>query len=475
MLSGMGILEEAREFIENLLEDLANGFLFFGTPLELVWTGVDILVTALVIYYVMRLLSDSRAWQLLKGIVLIVVFSQVCILLGLQTVGFVLGNTLSVLAIAFVIIFQPELRRALETVGRSSFQFLASGLIQEETQEARRMLHNRIEAIVRACDRMVETQTGALIVIERQTKLGELAQQENAVLLDAAVSASMLQQIFYKGSPLHDGAVLIRDDRILAARVHIPLSDNYHLRKEYGTRHRAAVGASEMGDAIAIVVSEERGMISVSLEGRLYAMENGDALRTLLHRLLAQERSPNVLTSLLRSRKPASATPGRPSESGAGPSVRSASPPGNSDATEAPEEIAIRPRRIRKRRILMQISSLVLSMLLWLYVQVTLNPVEIRTLDLALEIRGGEVLEASGYSVTLSSTAVSVTLTGRRKTFDGFVNADAEAYILMTAEDGPGTMLRPVQVDAGRAGRSLRMVTDPRQVLVTVEEDIPSD
>src|SRR5690606_25635634 len=133
-------------------------------------------------------------------------------------------------------------------------------------------IHNLIESIVRACQKMSETRTGALLIVERQTRLGELAEQENVVHLDASVSTTMLLQIFYKGSPLHDGAVLIRNGRLAAARVHVPLSDNYHLRRDYGTRHRAAIGASEMGDAIAIVVSEERGSISVALDGRLYTL-----------------------------------------------------------------------------------------------------------------------------------------------------------------------------------------------------------
>ena len=226
---------------------------------------------------------------------------------------------------------------------------------------------------------MAETRTGALIILERQTRLGELIEQENVVQLDAAVSATMLLQIFYKGSPLHDGAVLIRDGRLTAARVHVPLSDNYHLRKDYGTRHRAAIGASEMGDAIAVVVSEERGCISLALEGRLYTLDNADALRTLLHKLLAPAR-PGV--SL--------AVPGQPV------------PPGPAAAPEAASRSRRRYRtcadRIRDRpadrlatgrkptngrpaacptsqRMLLMIASLAIAIVLWLYVQVTINPV----------------------------------------------------------------------------------------------------
>jgi len=150
---------------------------------------------------------------------------------------------------------------------------------------------------------MAATRTGALIIIERQTKLGEFIEQENAVQLDAAVSATMLQQIFYKGSPLHDGAVVIRDGRISAARVHVPLSDNYHLRRDYGTRHRAAIGASEIGDTLAVVVSEERGSISLAIEGRLFVLDNADALRSMLHKMLGAPRQGGTWTGIFRPRR----------------------------------------------------------------------------------------------------------------------------------------------------------------------------
>ena len=289
-LSSSDLLTNVGQFITNLFQDFTNGLLFFGGPLDIAVSVLDILATALVIYYVLKILRDSRAWQLLKGLILIISFAVLCSLVGLTTVGFLLNNTISVLAIAFVVIFQPELRRALETVGRNSFNVISSAISQDELNRTKGSVHNLIESIVRACERMIETGTGALIILERQTKLSELVEQENVVQLDAAVSSTILQQIFYKGSPLHDGAVLIRDGRLAAARIHVPLSDNYHLRKDYGTRHRAAIGASEMGDAIAVVVSEERGCISLTLEGRLYTMDNGDALRTLLHKLLSPAR-----------------------------------------------------------------------------------------------------------------------------------------------------------------------------------------
>jgi uncharacterized protein (TIGR00159 family) len=411
---------EAGRFLTDLFDSLASGILFFGGPLEIVKATADILVTTFVVYFVLRLMRDSRAWQLVKGIVLILVFAQICVLLGLSTVGFLLGNTLSVLAIAFVVVFQPELRRALETVGRSSLSILAGSLVEDSPQSAH-SVHNLIEAVVRACDRMSDDRTGALIVIERDTRMGELAEQENSVILDSAVSSALLLQIFYKGSPLHDGAVLIRNGRILAARCHIPLSDNVHLRRDFGTRHRAAVGASEMGDAIAVVVSEERGTISVSFEGRLYAMESADSLRFLLHKLLGSKQ-PGVITSILRGR---------------GASHEETLGGAHALPTGIPDEVAVaadadrmahaaKPtsgkgfldRLPKGRQLLMIVASLVISTLLWFYVQVTTNPVETKLFTVPVTMTQTQGFEDKGLIVLTSTGTVSVSVMARRKNLD---------------------------------------------------------
>ncbi|NLB10004.1 MAG: TIGR00159 family protein, partial [Clostridiaceae bacterium] len=278
------LFQSIQEFLSNVWRIISDGLLLFGGPVDTFLAIVDILATAFVIYYILKLLRDTRAWQLLRGLILIFAFGIFASMVGLDTIGFLLNRTVSLFAIAFVVIFQPELRRALETFGRSGFNVLASTFSVDDRLDT---VHRLIESIVNACDSLSKSKTGALMIIERQTKLGELQDQENAVSIDAQVSSSLLQQIFYQGSPLHDGAVLIRDGRVSAARVHVPLSDNYHLRREFGTRHRAAVGASEMGDAISVVVSEERGSISIAVDGKLYVLSSADALRAQLHRLLS--------------------------------------------------------------------------------------------------------------------------------------------------------------------------------------------
>jgi uncharacterized protein (TIGR00159 family) len=466
---------EAGRFLTDLFDSLASGILFFGGPLDIVRAAADILVTTFVLYFVLRLMRDSRAWQLVKGIILILVFAQICVLLGLSTVGFLLGNTLSVLAIAFVVVFQPELRRALETVGRSSLSILAGALIEDSPQSAH-SVHNVIEAVVRACDKMSDERTGALIVIERDTRMGELAEQENSVVLDSAVSSALLLQIFYKGSPLHDGAVLIRNGRILAARCHIPLSDNLHLRRDYGTRHRAAVGASEMGDAIAVVVSEERGTISVSFEGRLFAMENSDSLRILLHKLIGSKQ-PGVITSILRGR----GTTHEELSNGVH-GVQTVIPDEVAEAADA-DRVAHSTKPIssgkgflqrlpKGRQLLMIVASLVISTLLWFYVQVTTDPVETKLFTVPVTMLQTQGFEDNGLTVLTATETVSVSVMARRKNLDGL---PVEAFhATMNMEDVLESGVHQVPVEVGIDAKGFYRITAVAPFSATVKLGPPA-
>ncbi len=452
------ILTDLGQFLRNLFQDVTSGLLFFGGPLDIMIAVGDILATALVTYYVLKLLRDSRAWQLLKGLILILAFALVCSLAGLNTVGFLLNNTISVLAIAFVVIFQPELRRALETVGRSSFNVLTSAVTPEEKGKSATSLHNLIEALVRASESMAFSHTGALIIIERQTKLGELVAQENVVLLDAAVSATVLLQIFYNGSPLHDGAALIRDGRLAAARVHVPLSDNYKLRQDYGTRHRAAVGASEMGDAIAIVISEERGTISVAVEGQLYTLNNGDALRAMLHEQLgAPKISGSIVSSLFRSSRK------KPDEQTAVP--QEAAVNGQGGSKKLP----------RKNRILLAVSSLAIAIVLWLYVQVTINPIESKTFMIPLNYTGITEVQEKGFDLQYPLQNVQVTLMGRKKSISVLNNNDVKAYLDFAQIESTGLVRLEVQIDTGSLLYFRVTYKSPSAVTVSVREKPPAD
>ena len=266
------------DFIREIFSSLDSGYMFFGGPLDLVRYVIDIILVTFVLYNILRLIRDTRAWQLLKGVLLIMVFILFCSFLGLEMVGYLFNKVLYIVAILFVVIFQPELRHALETVGLKSFASFSNVLVSEDSDEQFRYV-SMIDEIVKACTEMSRTYTGALILLERSTKLGELLKQENVVRLDSSVTNSMLQSIFYKGSPMHDGGLLSRDGRIIAARCHVPLSETFHMIERYGTRHRAAVGASEIGDTVVVVVSEERGTISIAVDGVLYGMRDGQELR----------------------------------------------------------------------------------------------------------------------------------------------------------------------------------------------------
>ena len=446
------LLQDAIKFFTDLFENLSTGILFFGGPFDIFLAILDIFITTLVIYYLLKLIRDSRAWQLLKGILLIIILAQLFSLIGFQTIGFILSSTLSVLAIAFVVLFQPELRRALETVGRNSFNLL-SGMVNQEDITGRNNRHSMIDAIVRAAAGMADTYTGALIIIERETKLGELIEQDNAVLLDSVVSPSVLMQIFYKGSPLHDGAVLIREGRIHAARCHVPLSDNYHLRKEYGTRHRAAIGVSEMGDAIAVVISEERGTISIAISGRLYSLDNPDALRTILHRQLGMTGERGVISEIFRGNSKKTLERMRRNRSagadniGTGAGTSAAEKVNSGTAWTGTGVTATSLKLNKKNRILMFVSSLLISVIVWLYVLITVNPVETKDFSVVLRTTGNEELIDNGFRISpLTVKTIEITVAGRSRSLRNLSSGDIEAFIDYSEISGPETLDLDVEI-----------------------------
>ena len=210
---------------------------------------IDILVVAYVVYKLIQFARETRAGQLLKGIVLLVILTQLSGWLQLNTVNYILLNAMQVGVLALVIVFQPELRRALDKMGRSRF----SNIFKPDTN-ADYSIDDMIGAIKEAAGSLSLSKTGALIVIERETKLGEII--HTGTTIDAEVSAQMLENIFFPNSPLHDGAVILKKGRIAAASCYLPLTNDDSLNKQLGTRHRAAIGISETADCVAIVVSE---------------------------------------------------------------------------------------------------------------------------------------------------------------------------------------------------------------------------
>ena len=237
------------------------------TPIDV----VDILVVAYIIYRVMKLLKDTSAARLAKGILVLVLIMLFASFLHLTMISWLLRNALSV---AVVVIFQPELRRLLEQLGKGN---LSRMLIPDTDPN---VVESMIVATVSACADMSRTKTGALIVFERKERLGEIIATGTRV--DAAPSAELIKNIFFKNSPLHDGAMIVRAGRVCAAGCVLPLSGNQGLSRDLGTRHRAAVGMSETADSVLVVVSEETGAISVAIGGMLKRHLSPEILQKML-------------------------------------------------------------------------------------------------------------------------------------------------------------------------------------------------
>lgn len=249
-------------------------------PLKIEVTDIiEIIILAFVFYEIMIWIRKTKAWILFKGIVTIIVFMLVASIFHLNTILWIVNKTLSVGVIAIVIIFQPELRKALEQLGQKNF---ISNLfsIDSGKKVTERFSDRTINELVKASYELGRTKTGALIVIEQNYSLQEYVR--TGIDVDAVISSQLLINIFEHNTPLHDGAVIVRGNRVVSATCYLPLSDNMKLSKELGTRHRAGVGISEVTDAFTIIVSEETGKVSVTQGGQLLRNIGEDELRTLL-------------------------------------------------------------------------------------------------------------------------------------------------------------------------------------------------
>lgn len=221
---------------------------------------LDILIVAFVIYKILEFIRESRAEQLVKGILFIIFTMLVSDALHLYTLNWILNSAMTLGAFAIVIIFQPELRNGLEHMGRGRW---FRSLIKVDSNQAKKIIENVVQAIKCAS----EKKTGELIVLEQRTPLTNISQ--TGTFLNADISAEIIGNIFYEGAPLHDGAVIIRGDKIYAAACVLPLTENKNLPSELGTRHRAGIGISEISDAFVLIVSEETGQISIAREGKI--------------------------------------------------------------------------------------------------------------------------------------------------------------------------------------------------------------
>ena len=260
---------------------------------------IEIVIIAFLVYKILEWIMDSRAWTLLKGIIFILGFFVVANLCQLSTILWLLERISYIAVTALLIIFQPELRRALEQLG--SRNMLKGILPVDNSPEKARISENTRKELVRACFEMGRQKTGALIVIERESSLREI--EATGILVDAVVSSQLLINIFEHNTPLHDGAVVIRDDRVSAATCYLPLSDNMSINKALGTRHRAAVGVSETTDSVTLVVSEETGNVSAAINGKLTRVKTPEELSRLLSVLFPEEKETGNRWSFLKGRK----------------------------------------------------------------------------------------------------------------------------------------------------------------------------
>lgn len=269
------------------------------TPID----GLDILMLSIIIYALMKWVKETRAEQLVKGIAVLGAAYGIAAILEMKAITFILSKTFDIGLLALLIMFQPELRRALEKVGHTKVgQLGVFQLGSEMSDETVAKWNTAIEAICDACDDLSATTTGALIVIERQTKLGE--QIDTGTIMNAVPSKEVFGNIFYPKTPLHDGAVIMRDGIILAAACFLPKPQKEELiNKQLGSRHRAAIGMSENSDAVVVVVSEETGCISVAENGLLTRNLTRDSLKKLLRTKLLPEKPQQKTEKKLNFRR----------------------------------------------------------------------------------------------------------------------------------------------------------------------------
>ena len=239
----------------------------------------EIIILAIILYEFMAWVKTTRAFALLKGIIVILVFLIIAYIFDFTTILWIAGKVINIAIIAVVVIFQPELRKALEQLGQKKY-FKSILPFTEKKDKGERFSDKTVNELVRACFELAKNKTGALIVIEQDILLTDY--EKTGIPVDGIVTSQLLINIFEHNTPLHDGAVIVRGDRIVSATCYLPLSDNMQISKELGTRHRAAVGISEVPDTMTLVVSEETGNVSIAIAGELIRAVDQDYLKKKL-------------------------------------------------------------------------------------------------------------------------------------------------------------------------------------------------
>ena len=279
-------MESIKTFIQDYLVRLS-------LPKLKITDIIEIFLLAFLIYNVIKWVKTTRAWSLMKGLVILFVFWVIAYIFNFNVIIWIFVNTINVGIIALIIVFQPEFRKALEQLGQKS---IVSPLfyLSETKEKPERFSDETLNELVRATFELAKAKTGALMVIEQEVSLGEF--ERTGIALDAVLSSQLLINIFEHNTPLHDGAITIRGNRITAATCYLPLSDNMRLSKDLGTRHRAAVGISEVTDSFTIIVSEETGKVSIAKGGQLIRSVDGDYLRAKLSEI--QKKAPSEVKKI---------------------------------------------------------------------------------------------------------------------------------------------------------------------------------
>jgi diadenylate cyclase len=249
---------------------------------------VEVIIISFLLYEIMAWVKHTKVWLLMKGIIIIIAFILLALIFKMHTIIWIVENVLSIAVTAVIVILQPELRHALEELGRKSF---ITNIISFEKPTDERFSDKTVNDLVKASFEMGKVKTGALMVIEQNVLLTEY--ERTGIEVDGLISSQLLINIFEHNTPLHDGAVIIRGNRVVSATCYLPLSDNMGISKELGTRHRAAVGISEVTDALTIIVSEETGHVSVTYEGKLYRNLDADGLREKINMIQNKEVEEN--------------------------------------------------------------------------------------------------------------------------------------------------------------------------------------
>lgn len=287
------------QWIDRAIGSLKN-FSTYRTTMD-IGDMVEIIIIAILLYYLLVWMKTTRAWALMKGLVVIFAFLLGAYFCKMTTILWIAQNVLSFAFMALIVVLQPELRTALERLGKknilTSFLSFDSGK-REEGALSEKTIHE----IVKACVEMGKVRTGALIVIEQSVVLKDY--ERTGIDVDAIVSSQLLINIFEHNTPLHDGAVIVRGNRVASATCYLPLSDNLGLSKELGTRHRAGVGISEVSDSLTVIVSEETGKISIAHEGQLTRNLDGEGLRSRMQSILIKSTDDNKSRIMWKGRSP---------------------------------------------------------------------------------------------------------------------------------------------------------------------------